>query len=113
VRQAELYTCANILQSKAAEAAGPGNSKLNCLMPTIRRKERDSQRLVQPVGQQRPRLFLVVPCCGRVESRRNEMLLLRGQIIASRSVRSSSMNGKCDSTENRQPLARASCLYLI
>lgn len=40
VRQAELYTCANILQSKAAEAAGRGSSKLNCVMPTIRRREK-------------------------------------------------------------------------
>jgi hypothetical protein len=71
-------------------------------MPTIRKREKE-QPAPGPGSACRAAIAQVVPGCGRVVSRRREMLLLRGQIIASRSVRGSSSNGKCDSTENRQP----------
>lgn len=69
---------------------------MKSVRPTIRRTEPDSQRRVQPVLGSNGK---VVPCCVRGSKIRRETLLLRGQIIASRSARSSKKIKKCDSTQ--------------
>ncbi len=94
----KTYTCAKYSPVKSCRRYRPGQQLNESVRPTIRRTEPDRQRRVQPF----PALGSngkVVPCCVRGSKIRRETLLLRGQIIASRSARSSKKLKKCDSTE--------------